>query len=111
MAVIYKELRQARRDPATMFLAMLIPVIQLTIFGYAIDTEIRHIPTVVVDRARIRESREFVSTLEATGTFRVSHRVESRDEALSLLRGGEAHVAIVFPEDLGERLLAGERHK
>jgi drug efflux transport system permease protein/drug efflux transport system ATP-binding protein len=108
MAVIYKELRQARRDPATMFLAMLIPVIQLTIFGYAIDTEIRNIPTVVVDRARIRESREFVSTLEATGTFRVRHRVESRDEALSLLRGGEAHVAVVFPEDLGERLLAGE---
>ena len=57
-AIVYKELRQARRDPATIFLALLIPVIQLTIFGYAIDTEVRDIRTVVVDRARASRAFE-----------------------------------------------------
>jgi ABC-type multidrug transport system permease subunit len=107
-AVVYKELRQARRDPATLFLALLIPVIQLTIFGYAIDTEIRDIPTVMVDRARIRASRDLEAALEATDVFEVRFRVDTRDEALTLLRSGRAHVAVLVPEDLEKRLLADE---
>jgi len=106
--VVYKELLQARRDPATLFLALAIPVIQLTIFGFAINTEIRDIPTVVVDRAGVRVGREFVRALEATDTFRIVGYVAGRDEALALLREGRAKTAVLLPEDLEERLLAGE---
>lgn len=107
-AVTYKELRQMRRDPASLFLALLIPVIQLLIFGVAIDTEVRDIPTVVVDRARVRASREFAAALEATGTFRVTRHVLDRDEALALLRAGKVKVALLFPPDFARRLLARE---
>ena len=106
-AVVYKELRQARRDPATLFLALLIPVVQLLIFGFAIDTEIRRIPTVVVDRAQVRASRDLEAALAATDVFRIEYRVPGRDEALSLLRSGRARVAVFVPEDLEASLLAG----
>ena len=106
-AVIYKEMRQVRRDPATLFLALLIPVVQLTIFGYAIDTEIRDIPTVIVDRSRTRTSRAFAEALAATGTFRVVGEAADRDEALSRLRSGEVRVAVFFPTDLDAARLAG----
>lgn len=106
-AVVYKELRQVRRDPATLVLALLIPVVQLTIFGYAIDTEIRDIPTAVVDRARTRTSRSFTEALGATGTFRMVGEAADRDEALSMLRAGEVHVVVLYPTDLDAQLLAG----
>ncbi len=106
-AVVYKELRQVRRDPATLFLALLIPVLQLTIFGWAIDTEVRDIPTVVVDRARTASSRAFADALTATGTFRILGEVESRDAALATLRRGEARVAVLFPEEFDDDLLHG----
>ncbi len=107
-AVVYKELLQARRDPATLFLALAIPVIQLTIFGFAIHTEIRDIPVVVVDRAGVRVGREFVRALEATGTFRIVGHAADRNEALALLRAGRAKTAVLLPDDLPERLLAAE---
>lgn len=107
-AVVYKEMLQARRDPATLFLALAIPVIQLTIFGFAINTEIKDIPTVVVDRAGVRVGREFVQALEASRTFRVVGFAADRDEALALLRAGRAQTAVLIPEDLAERLLARE---
>ena len=99
-AVVYKELRQARKDPATLVMALLIPVIQLTIFGFAIDTEIRDIPTVVVDGARTRTSREFAQGLQATGTFRIVGEAADRDAALSLLRSGVVRTAVIFPSSV-----------
>jgi ABC transporter DrrB family efflux protein len=106
--IVYKELLQARRDPATLFLALAIPVIQLTIFGFAIHTEIRDIPTVVVDRAGVRAGRELVRALEATDTFEILGYAADRDEAMALLREGRAQVAVLVPDDLAERLLARE---
>ncbi len=106
-AVVYKEMRQMRRDPASLFLALLIPVIQLVIFGYAIDTEIREIPTVVVDRARSRASREIVERLAATGTYAIAGHAADRDEALSWLRAGRARAALLLPETLDADRLKG----
>lgn len=107
-AVVYKEVRQVRRDPASLFLALFVPVVQLIIFGVAIDTEVRDIPTVVVDRARVEASRRFAAALEATRTFRIAGEVPDRDAALALLRSGEARAAVLFPDDFEERLLRGE---
>ncbi len=107
-AVVYKELLQLRRDPASLGLALLIPVIQLVIFGFAIDTEVRDVPFIVVDSARVRESREFARAFEATGTFRLKGYFDSRDEALAQLRAGHAKAALLFPTDFASRLLRGE---
>jgi len=105
-AVVYKELRQLRRDPASLGLALAIPVIQLTIFGFAIDTEVRDIPLVVVDRAQVRESRALTRAFQATGTFRLVGHVASRDEALARMGASHARAVLVFPPDYGSRLLA-----
>jgi ribosome-dependent ATPase len=107
-AVLYKELRQIRRDPASLFLALLVPVIQLTVFGYAIDTEVRDVPTIVVDGSRTRSSRAFTEALVATGTFRVVGESAGREEALSRMRAGEARAVVLYPPELEERRLAGE---
>jgi ABC-type multidrug transport system permease subunit len=107
-AVLYKELRQIRRDPASLFLALLVPLIQLTVFGYAIDTEVRDIPTLVVDGARTRSSRVFTEALNATGTFRLVGEATGREDALSRMRAGEARVVVIFPSEFDERRLAGE---
>ena len=107
-AIVYKELLQMRRDPASLFLALAIPVIQLVIFGVAIDTEVRDVPMVVVDRAHVRVGRELTQAIAATGTLRVVGYVASRDEALVEIRAGRAKVALLIAEDLEQRLLAGE---
>jgi ABC transporter DrrB family efflux protein len=107
-AVVYKEIHQIRRDPVSLFLSLAIPVLQLVIFGVAIDTEVRDVPLAVVDLARVRESREFAAALEATRVFRVERRGLSRAEALSWLRAGEVKASLLLPEDFSERLLSGE---
>ncbi len=107
-AVLYKEIRHVRRDPATLVLALMIPVVQLTIFGYAIDTEIRDIPTLVVDRAHTRTSRAFTEGLGATGTFLVIGEAPDRDAALTEMRAGRARVTVLYPADLEERRLQGQ---
>jgi len=106
-AVVYKEMRQQRRDPANL-LALVIPVLQLVIFGYAIDTEVRDVPTIVVDRARVRASRAFTDALQATGTFSITEYVLDKEVALERLRSGRADVALLFPADFEQRLLAGD---
>lgn len=107
-AVVYKEMHQIRRDPVSLFLSLAIPVLQLVIFGVAIDTEVRDVPLAVVDLARVRESRDFAAAMEATGVFKVERRGLSRAEALSWLRAGEVKASLLLPEDFAERLLAGE---
>ena len=97
-AVVTKELRQVRRDPATLFLALLIPVVQLTIFGYAIDTEIRDIPTVVVDRSRTRSSRAFTEALGAIGDRR------ALDPLIAALQDKSSHVCRAAVQVLAEKL-------
>jgi ribosome-dependent ATPase len=107
-AILYKELRQIRRDPASLFLALMVPLVQLTVFGYAIDTEVRDVPTVVVDGSRTRTSRAFTEALVATGTFRLVGEAADREEALSRMRSGEVRVAVFYPPQMEERRLAGE---
>ncbi len=77
-AVVYKEFIQVRRDPATKFV-FVIPVIQLILFGYAIDTEVRDVPTVVFNADRRTASREFLAKFDSTDVFRVTE--EATDAA------------------------------
>jgi ABC transporter DrrB family efflux protein len=82
-------------------------VIQLTIFGFAIDTEVRDIPLVVVDRAQVQASRDLAAALEDTGTFKLVEYARDRDLALRRLREGAAKAALFFPPDFEDRLLRG----
>ena len=98
-ALVRKEFTQMRRDRATLRLMLLIPVMQLLIFGYAIRMDVRNLPTAVYDASRTQESRALVQRFEATGNFTVVRAARSYDEALALVDAGTAKAAIVIPPD------------
>ncbi|MBN9417122.1 MAG: ABC transporter permease [Candidatus Eremiobacteraeota bacterium] len=95
----YKETLHIRRDISTAFFALLLPMMQLTLFGFAIDFDVRQVATVVVDFDQSRESREYVQSLQNTENLRVVAYLSSPDEALERIRRGTARVALVIPPD------------
>ena len=88
-----------RRDRLTFALMIGLPIIQLILFGYAIRTEVRNLPTVVLDESRSSESRSLVSVMEQTQNFRIAGAALSRDEVRRWMESGRARAAIVIPPD------------
>jgi len=84
LAVIKKEYIQMRRDRLTLALILGIPIIQLLLFGYAIQTEVKHIPTVVFDQSLSSESREMINAFSVSGYFDITYAVDSYDEVTSV---------------------------
>jgi ABC-2 type transport system permease protein len=106
-AIGLKELLQLRRDRLTLAMMVALPVVQLTLFGYAIDTDVRHIPTVVYDQDRSAQSRDFARRLQATGFYDLQGEVRGYDEIARALRSGDAHVALVVPQGYASDLARG----
>jgi ABC-2 type transport system permease protein len=106
-AMVKKEFVQMRRDPTTLRLMLLVPVMQILIFGYAIRTDVRHLPTVVFDQSHSQESRAFVQSLVATDNFTLRREVHSYGEALAAVDAGEARSAVILPPDYARRLKRG----
>ena len=108
-AVFVKELSHIRRENSTLFFMFVIPVIQTVIFGYAIETEIENIATVVYDLDGRAAARELVDAFESTGTFRVAERATDDGAFQHSLTSGRAQVGIVIPPDYADRLVRGEQ--
>jgi ABC-2 type transport system permease protein len=98
VAIAWKELMQLKRDRPTIMMMAGLPVMQLLLFGYAINTDVRNIPTVVYDQDRSAESRSFVHLL---GLVRDYGEVELA------MRSGRARVAVVIPAEFSRALHAG----
>jgi ABC-2 type transport system permease protein len=98
----WKELLQVRRDRLTLAMMVALPLMQLMLFGYAINTDVRSIHTVVYDQDWSASSRDFVRRLEATGYYSVRGYARSYDEVERALRGSLARVAVVLPRRYGE---------
>ena len=96
-AMIWKEFIQLRRDRFTLAMMIGIPAIQLIMFGYAIQTEVRHLPTVVLDESRSAESLALVQQLENSGNFDVVAYVPDRAALDHAIRGGRAMAGVVIP--------------
>jgi ABC-2 type transport system permease protein len=106
-AIAWKETIQARRDRLTMAMMVGIPIIQLLLFGYAINTDVRNIATVVYDQDYSAESRGFVRRMEATGFYDIVGHVDSYEEIGIALRSREAMVALIVPPRFGAEVEAG----
>lgn len=104
-AVFYKEVLHVRRDPATLFFSLLMPVMQMFLLGFGIDTNIRQINTVVYNADGRRESRELLDRLKNSDTFHVARYVQSDDEMNNVIISGKARVGIKIPVDYSDRLL------
>ncbi|MBI3964851.1 MAG: ABC transporter permease [Chloroflexi bacterium] len=107
-AIIVKELIQIRRDPRTLGLVLVLPVMQLLLFGYAINTVIDHLPLVVYDESRDSQSRELVAALHNSSYFDAVRYVHDRESALAAIDSGGAKVALLIPPNYGEQTLRGE---
>ncbi len=103
-----KEFRQVRRDRVTIFIAILIPTIQLIIFGYAVRTDVINVRAVVFDMAQSELSRELVTRINNTGVFILKSYVLSYAEAYDSIKDGKAKVAIIIPPDFSANPKTGE---
>ena len=106
-AVARKELRQLRRDPLTSGFVLGVPILQLLLFGYAINQDVRHVPTAVVDHDATAISRRLVGQLEATQTFDVRTYPPSEDHGRRQLRQGDVQVVVVIPPDFSRNYYRG----
>jgi ABC-2 type transport system permease protein len=103
-AVIRKEARQLLRDGGALRLTLVVPLIQLVLFGL-IDTNVRHVPTVVCDQSHTQESRQLVTDLVDTSFFEVVKYVPSRTALRGEIVDGRASVGIEFPPDYARKRL------
>src|SRR5258705_3852320 len=104
-AVFYKETLHVRRDFGTLFFSLIIPLLQMLLLGYGIDTNIRQINTVVFNADGRQESRELLDRLKNSDTFHVIRYVNSDGELNNMIIAGKAHVGIKIPVDYSDKLL------
>jgi ABC-2 type transport system permease protein len=109
LAVAAKDVRQLARDRPTFGMIVGVPLMQITLFGYAINFDVRHLATVVQDQAHSSMSREFIAELEATQVLRVVRRTDSSAEVDALLRQGRVSVAVIVPADFERRVQSDTR--
>ena len=108
-AVARKEVRQLSRDRVTFGMIVGVPLLQITLFGYAINYDVRNLATIVQDQAMSSMSREFVAQLEATQVVRVTYTTGSSAEVDRLMREGRASMAVIIPADFERRLQSDTR--
>ena len=106
-AVLRKELIQLFRDKGSLRFALMVPVFQLILFGL-IDTNVRRVPTVVMDQSRTEQSRTLIDELVATSFFEIVDSVDSRAELRERIVAGKASVGIEIPPDWARRRLDGQ---
>ncbi|TFH88428.1 ABC transporter permease [Billgrantia azerbaijanica] len=109
LAIVVKELRQLRRDRLTFAMIVGIPVMQLVLFGYAINLDVRQLQTAVLDQADTARSRELLAQLEATQVLELRYRAATPQEVKALMRRGKINVAVIVPVDFELRLERGDR--
>ncbi|MBI2432958.1 MAG: ABC transporter permease [Candidatus Hydrogenedentes bacterium] len=106
-AIVYKESRHILRDPRTLFLMLLVPGLQLTVFGYAIDLDVKNIPTVIYNMDGRTPSRELLDRFVNTGYFTFVSQVDSDEELRHTIIRGRAKVGIKIPPDFSDKILTG----
>lgn len=107
--VCRKEFVHVSRDRTTIFFALAIPVIQLIFFGFAIDTNVRQIPTVVLDSARTQESRRLIESFENSDAFSLRYMASSEADLYEYIIAGKAKVGIRIPPDFSRLIQEGQR--
>jgi ABC-2 type transport system permease protein len=105
--MLQKEFIHMRRDRLTVAMLVGIPAVQLMLFGFAIRTEVRHLPMVVLDESRTPESRQLAEVLQNTGNFDLVGTVGDRTALRLAIETGRAHAALVIPPDFALRLQQG----
>jgi len=109
MALIRKEFIQIRRDPRTLALIIIIPILQLFLLGYAATNDVRNVPLAVLDQDRSSAARRLLDAYRAADYFRIDRLVGSERELRDLIDRGVVRAGLIIPPDYGKRLNSGER--
>jgi ABC-2 type transport system permease protein len=104
-AIFNKEMAQLRRDKMTFGMVIMIPLIQLILFGYAINTNIRDIPVAVVDFSQTGLSRTLTQMVEATRVVKFTEKFSSVEEAEAAIKSARVRAAFILPDDLAQRIV------
>lgn len=107
-SVIQKEFVQVLRDWRTLLVILTIPVAQLVLFGYAVETQVEHLPTVVVDYSRDAQSWRFLDALVNTGYFDIHTYLTSEKEIIEAIDSGQARAGVIIPVDFAAAMARGE---
>jgi ABC-2 type transport system permease protein len=109
VGIIVKEFIQLKRDRLTFGMIIGIPVLQLILFGYAINADPKRLPTAVLSADSSPYSRTLLAAMQTSGYFLIKKNVVNEDELEDLLAHGRVQFAITIPENFGRKLVRGER--
>ena len=109
VAIIRKEFIQMRRDRLTFAMMFGIPILQLILFGFAINSDPKNLPVAVLASDNSPFARRFIHAMENSGYFQIADHVETEEEARQLLARGEVQFVLNLPSDFSRKLVRGER--
>ena len=107
ISIIRKEFIQIFRDPRTLGLILIMPIIQLFLLGYAATTDVKNVPIAVWDQSQTPDSRALLDAFRAADYFRIGYVVRSEEEIRVLIERGDIRAALLIPPDYAVRLLEG----
>jgi ABC-2 type transport system permease protein len=107
LAIIRKEFTQILRDPRTLAIILIIPIMQLFLLGYAATSDVRNVPLAVWDQSRSPESRALLDAFRAADYFRIAYEVGSEAELRALIEAGQARAGLIVPPDYSRGLAEG----
>ena len=106
ISIIRKEFIQIARDARTLIIALLIPVMQLFMLGYAATNDVRNLPMAVFDQDRSAAARDFLDAFRASDYFLITYDVDSENDIRRLIERGDARVGVIIPPDYGAKIQA-----
>lgn len=108
-AIVLKEFLQLKRDRVTFAMMILLPIIQLTIFGFAINTDPKHLPIAVVTYDQSEFTRSLISSMQTSEYYTIDTRYTTPDAAQEAFKKGEIQFILTIPSDFTRKLLRGEK--
>lgn len=102
ISLIRKEFIQIARDPRTLILVLVIPIMQLFLMGYAATTDVRNVTLAVFDQDRSPEARELLDAYRAADYFRLAYDVDSEEQLRALIDSGKVRAGLIIPPDYGD---------
>ena len=108
VSIVRKEFVQIFRDPRSLALIIVMPIIQLFLLGYAATTDVKNVPIAVLDQSQSAQSRELLDAFRAADYFRIDYVVGSTEEYQLLIESGKIRAALVIPPDYDVQVLDGK---
>jgi ABC-2 type transport system permease protein len=108
LAIVRKEFIHVIRDPRTLAVMCVMPIMQLMLLGYATNTDVRNIPLGILDQDRSQQSRELINAYVISGQFAIAQQPSTEQELTQLMDNGEISAALVIPPSYGRDILVGK---